>query len=107
MENKELTFIQKTTILLLIVILVLWFAHSILGWVGISGNLIWFILNACFAAVTIVGLVVNIMLFIRIILPNRESDTLSFVIGIINIVLYALNAVSWTSDMFVNLFGLF
>lgn len=107
MDNKNLTFIQKITIFLLVAIIVLWFSHSLLGWIGVEGNLIWFVLNACFASVTIAGLIFSILLFAKAIFPNKESDQLSFVIGIINIVLYSLNGIYWISDMFVNLFGLF
>ncbi len=99
------TFEFKASLILLVIVLGVSFIHQLLGWVGISGNLVWFILNLAFSVIAGLEVAANAYFLTKVTLPNKDKDVASFVINLVALIFACLCLIWWLSDMGVNLRG--
>ncbi len=106
-KNIRLTFSLKWAIIGFFAIIALQLLHSIFAWCGVSGNLIWFLLNLIFFACGVVVIIFDAILLKKFILPHKDDEIPSLVVNIIALILASCDTAWWFCDMMTNFKGLF
>lgn len=105
MEDNKKTLMNQA-IIVCVIIGALIITHSILGVVGIHGNLPWMIINAiCFVTALLNGLYALLKIVFAV--KNDINNNIAiFVTSVVGAGVSALYAIWWSVDFIVNFIGL-
>lgn len=78
--------------------------HSVLGGVGVSGNLVWLIINALFVALNVLNGLYALK-FIVLPLKNDKENMAAFITGLVGMIVSFVFSFWWAVDLFINLSG--